>query len=148
MHHLPHPEKSSLRQSGYTLIELMIAVIILAILASIAVVSYRSHVIKSNRAAAESFMLQIANREEQYMLDARAYTGTIGSGGLNLPTPGNVSTNYNISITPNNSATPPSYVITATPIDPPQSDAMCGILTLDQTGNKGSSAGSVQTCWN
>lgn len=125
----------------------MVVVVILAILTTIAIISYRNHVTKSNRAAAESFMLQIANREEQYMLDARAYTGTIGTGGLNLPTPGNVSTNYNISVTANNTATPPTYTITAAPINPPQNDPLCGILTLDQTGNKGSSAGSVQTCW-
>lgn len=131
-------------EQGFTLIELMVTVAIIAIIAAVAIPSYRNHIIKTNRGAAEAFMLQIANKEEQYMLDARQYTANWGAGGLNLSAPTGVSVNYTITI-PVVTAT--GYTITAVPINPPQNDTLCGTLTLDQTGAKTSSAGTVGVCW-
>lgn len=130
---------NSSRQRGFTLIELMVVVAIVAILASIMIPSYRDHVIKSNRAAAEGFMLQIANAEEQYMLNARTYSNILGSGGLNLTPPDKVGTNYTLNI----ATTATTYVITATPTAV-QNDTRCGTLTLDQSGQK---VASSSNCW-
>jgi type IV pilus assembly protein PilE len=77
-HHLPT------RLAGFTLIEVMIVVAIVGILTLIAYPSYTSYVKRANRSQAEQLMLNIANREQQYMLDARSFTTTIGSGGLNI----------------------------------------------------------------
>jgi len=65
------------RNRGFTLIELMIVVVIVAVLAAIALPSYRSYVIRANRSQAQQYMQDIANREEQFRLDARAYTTTL-----------------------------------------------------------------------
>jgi type IV pilus assembly protein PilE len=69
---------------GYTLMELLVTVGIVAILASIAIPTYGRYVIRGNRSGAQQFMTAISNRESQYLLDARAYTTTLGSTGLNM----------------------------------------------------------------
>jgi type IV pilus assembly protein PilE len=123
------------KNKGFTLIEMMIVVAIIGILTAIAYPSYTEYVIRSNRSAAQQFMLDIANREEQYMLDARQYTGTLGRGGLNMTTPSEVSDFYTVAITANNAATPPIYEITATPITGKRQESD-GALTLNSTGIK------------
>ena len=67
---------------GFTLIELMIVVAIIAIMAAVGYPSYLSSVSKARRSDAQQLMLDIVNREEQFMLDARAYTANLGDLGI------------------------------------------------------------------
>ncbi len=132
------------RRTGFSLIELMVAVAVVGILAGVAYPAYTRHVTKSNRAAAESFMFSLANREEQYLLDNRQYTN---DSSLLLGTPSDVSRYYTISIT--TGTAPPTYTITATPSGSQSTaDAACGTLTLTQNGTKSISGSSTVTaCW-
>lgn len=118
---------------GFTLIELMVVVAVVAILAAVAIPSYQDYIIKSNRAAAQAFMVSVDNREKQYFLDARAYTDVLGTGGLGMIEPDNVSKFYTITIA--TSSPPPTFTITATPRTG-VSQASDGNLTLDSTGAK------------
>jgi type IV pilus assembly protein PilE len=59
------------QHKGFTLVELMVTVAIVAILASISYPSYIQYVIRSNRSEAQQFMLDVANREEEYFLNNR-----------------------------------------------------------------------------
>ncbi|OIR03328.1 fimbrial protein precursor [mine drainage metagenome] len=144
--------KSSQSEQGFTLIELMIVVVIAGIIAAIAYPSYLQYVTKSNRSAAESYMLSVANKEEQFMLDMRQYFSVTSSACSNILTgtslgitpSSNVSQNYSVDICANNTATPYTYTITATPIGSQQTnDTKCGVLTLAQDGTKG----TVTACW-
>lgn len=134
-------------KQGFTLIELMVVVAIIGILAAIVYPSYVQYVTKSNRSAAESFLLSVSNKQEQYVLDARQYAATLSA--LSLVTPTDVARNYSITVAANNAATPPSYTITATPINTQlANDTKCANLTLDQNGVKGiGGTGTVATCW-
>ena len=91
-------------QKGFTLIELMIAVAIVAILAAIALPSYSSYVVRAKRSAAQSQMMDIANREQQFLLADRSYADQtkLESSGYSLPT--DVSANYGYSIAVDNAA--------------------------------------------
>jgi len=119
--------------SGFTLIELLIVVVIVGVLAMIALPSYQNHLIKGRRSAAQSHLMDLAQREQQYFIDKRAYTTVIGAGGLNTATPAEVSAFYTIAIAV--VATPPGFTLTATPKSgTPQ--ATDGALTLDNAGTK------------
>lgn len=137
---------NSRKQSGFTFIELMIVVAVLTIIAAIAIPSYRSHVVKSNRAAAEAFILSVANKQEQYMLDARSYASSLSA--LNMTAPSDVSKNYTVSIT-NVASAPPTYTIVATPSGAQAAaDAICGSVSVDQDGTKAiTGTGTVGGCW-
>jgi type IV pilus assembly protein PilE len=67
---------------GVTLIELMVAVAIVAILAAIAYPSYEAQLRKSRRAEAMELLLDVASRQEQFMLNHSTYTATLGATGL------------------------------------------------------------------
>jgi type IV pilus assembly protein PilE len=123
-HHQPRR-----RVVGFTLIELMITVAIIAILAMVAFPGYQSYVRKSMRATAQSHMLAIAAKQEQFLLDQKAYTATLGTGGVNITVPAEIAARYTFAATVG--TTPPSYSITATAIGAQSVD---GDLSLSSTG--------------
>ncbi len=149
-------------QRGFTLLEVMVVVVIAGLLLAIAIPSYRNHVVRTNRANAESFMSQVGSKEEQIMLDMRSYqavtsnaafANTPANGGIGLSMSPNISSNYNIVVTVT-AGPPPTYTITATPINPPQNDTLCQVLTLNNVGAKGIASnggtaptGNAQQCW-
>lgn len=139
---------SMARQAGVTLVELMVTLAIVSILAAIAYPSYGGYVVKSNRSAVETFLFSVANKEEQYLLDARQYAGTLETLGM-ATLPSTVSGNYTVSVTVDNSATPPSYTIKATPIGSQAiRDTTCAELTLKHDVTKGQTGtGSSRDCW-
>lgn len=131
---------------GFTLIELMIVVTVMAIIAAVAIPSYQQYSKRANRSQAAQIMLNIQNREEQYVLDARAYTTALNSTGLNITQDGwtcsaasCVNSFYTVTVALV-AGPPPGYLITATPIAGKiQQDD--GTLTLSSAGLRTRSAG-------
>lgn len=135
-------------RSGFTLIELLVTMVIVGILTAVAYPSYLQYIVRAKRSAAESFILDLASRQEQYNLDARQYATTMTVLGA-TSIPAEVSSNYTVTLTADNSAAPPTYTVTATPSASQLSqDAKCATLTINQSGAKGiSGSGTVATCW-
>ena len=73
------------RARGFTLIELMIAVAIVAILAAIAYPSYTGYVRKGKRATAQAALMDLAGKEQSYLLDRRVYTNVQTDIGFTMP---------------------------------------------------------------
>lgn len=137
MHRMQTVSEVHRRPRGMTLLELMIAVAIVAIVAAIAYPSYQSHLISSRRATAQSHLMDIAQREQQYFLDARSYASDLAT--LNITTPSDVSSYYTIAIA--TSSAPPTFTVTATPVTGTL-QASDGALSINNTGTKTSSNNS------
>jgi type IV pilus assembly protein PilE len=142
-------------QRGVSLLELMIVVVIVAILSSIAYPSYTRHVVNSKRTAATSALLQIADRQQQFFMDNKAYTSDLTNLGFGTnphvitddgraTVAGDQDAVYTIAIS-NVAAT--TYTITATPLHGQLTrDTKCGNLTLNQAGQRAASTGD-SGCW-
>lgn len=121
-------------QDGFTIIELMIVVAILGILTSIAWPAYTQYVTRSNRAAAQAEMMDIANRQQQLLLSNRAYAASSSTEWTNTgyALPADLVGKYAYSITVG-TGTPPSFTVTFTATG---SQAGDGNLTLNSEGVK------------
>ena len=134
-------------ECGFTLIEVMITVGIVAILTTIALPSYSNYMTRVNRSAATQFMSDVANRQEQYMLDQRSYAAitctSTCTGSLGVTPPAEVTSTYTFAavLTGNDclgsALSGPSYVINATAI---AAQAIDGSLCLDSRNNKSPTA--------
>lgn len=134
---MTHAGSRMSRHSGFTLIELMITVAIVAILATIAYPSYRNAVIRSNRADAQQALLQAAQNMERYFATNGA-SGYVGATVTPSQSPSGSAANavYTIDYTTvvgNPSAT--AFVLRATPVTG-KSNATDGFLEIDQQGVK------------
>ena len=129
------------RHSGFTLIELMIVVLIMAILAAVGYPAYTKYVIRGKRGEGRAALMDAAAKLERYYSDKNKYTGTLADANISSKSENG---HYQISIT---SATPfQAYTLKATPstFDDPE----CGNLTLDQAGTKGlSGTADLKECW-
>ncbi|WP_269473228.1 type IV pilin protein [Kineobactrum salinum] len=119
-------------ERGFTLIELMIVVAIVAILVVVAYPSYLKYTVRANRAEAQAYLMELAQRQQQYFTDARAYAAN--EGLLNMEPPDRVESNYAISFTLA-AGPPPAFTVTATPRagSPQVGD---GVLTINNAGQK------------
>jgi type IV pilus assembly protein PilE len=136
---------------GFTLVELMIVIVIVAILAAIAIPGYTSQIRKSRRTEARNALLDAAAREERFFATNNVYsvaTSDLGYGAG--PWPVNVGSNYyQLSATCTVNAKCTDYTLTATAINTQTKDTACSTLTLTSVGVQGATGtATAATCWN
>lgn len=141
-----------IKNKGFTVIELVVAVTIVILLVAVAMASFRDHMLRKTRVQAGKALIETANWLHQQHAQSGTYL-------VNLPqtfVPQEGEANYKISLiaAPFAAADPkvvfPAttdafYTLQAVPLGPDD----CGILLLDSTGKKGvSRAGAkVAECW-
>ena len=123
---LPH------RGRGFTLLEVMIVVAIIAILAAIALPSYSRYVYRTRRADGKNMLMQVAAAQERFYTNYNRY-GTMSQLGYTSGT--SEKGYYTVTSANGSSGDAQSYVLTATPRGVQQNDS-CAELTISETGKK------------
>jgi type IV pilus assembly protein PilE len=144
--------------SGFSLIELMIVCVIIAILGSIAIPSYNTYIRQSRRTEAKTALMDLAAREERYLATQSVYTssGTALQYATGFPVA--TANYYNLNVAPTSvnlptSSAPATFTATATPSagSTQLKDTNCQTFQIDQTGKQtstnSSGADSTSTCW-
>jgi len=125
-----------MKARGFTLIELMITVAVIAIIASIAYPSYQEQIQKTRRSEAKAALMDAAARVERHYTQFGNYAGAIA-------TPTTTENGYyTITFTPAVGASPQTYSITATRAGQQASDK-CGNFTILQDQSKSVAGGSL-----
>lgn len=136
------------RVRGFTLLELMIVLVIIAILAAIAIPAYNRYAFRAHRVDGQELLLRVANAQERYYSTNNAY-GSLTDVGYNNPT--SEKGYYTASVAFPAGSASQAFVATATPVGGQAQDA-CGPLTIDNAGNKtpgpaSASSNSNGSCW-
>ena len=112
---------------GFSLIELMIVVAVVAILSAVAYPSYQHYLLVSHRVEAKNMLLDAANRQETYFMDFNRYTSS--AVALNIPE-NSASGFYHLVM----EAADNTYTLFATADGAQGPDGDCIIFSIDQDG--------------
>ncbi len=141
----PRPRNRQSTQAeigGFTLVELVLAVVIVAIFAAIALPIFQDYVRRARRADAQQVLAQISQFYERSLTLNSIFTGPFPPALATIPaTATGTSVRYNITATP--VATANSYLITATPVNDQVADR-CGLMTIADTGVR---TATLNDCW-
>jgi len=136
--------KTSMRRvAGFTLVELMIVVVIIAILAALAMNSYRRYILRGHRTDATRALQDLSAREENYYFSNNAYTNNLTKLGSGSDAAGIY---FNLAIP---SASSIGYTVEADATGAQMQDAACLGFQLTREGLQivSNGTGSVATCW-
>jgi type IV pilus assembly protein PilE len=146
---------ASHRQRGVTLIELVVVMLIVGILAAVAIPSYRSYVIRSQRSDAKDAVLALATQQEKHYLQCNTYATAIaaatncGAGQLQGAATSK-SGWYALSIVGGNAT---AYTVRATAINGENQwqDTDCRDFTVTEAGVRtardSGTADNTAECW-
>jgi type IV pilus assembly protein PilE len=130
--------------SGFTLIEMMIVVVLIAILAGIAYPSYKNYTVKSKRSDAYAALTEAATDQEKFYSQNMRFATSMAAlnslSGLSGTTRMSPDGRYAITTTGGT-----TYTLTATAQgDQATADTKCPTITLNSLGVK---SGASSDCW-
>ena len=127
------------KQSGFTLMELMIVVAVVGIITAIALPSYQNYTRTAKRTDAHQGLTTLAQLQERFFTENNTYATTVAALG------GVADSNddfWTLSVAAANAS---SYTLSAAPKSP-HTDGDCLTITLDSTGTRASTPAG-NDCW-
>ena len=136
--------------TGFTLIELIIVMAIVGVILSLALPSYNQSLHKARRAEAKTLLLDLANRQEQLMLDSSTYTTDLAQLGYSEDKDEVDDRVYSPKLNPCVSGSIETcYLLTAVPVknSHQEKDKNCTSFSLDSFGKKTATGDTKDECW-
>jgi type IV pilus assembly protein PilE len=127
------------KSKGFSLTELLVTVLIVAILAAYAIPNYRQYVLESRRTEAQNRLLEVAGMFERFYANINRYPNGLTGGGNNLDLDAGYLTWENYQIT---AATGGGWTLTATAIGGQAQDTECPTINYNNLGQK-----TPLECW-
>ncbi len=135
------------KSAGFSLIELMITVVIIAIVTSIALPSYREHVKRTMRTDATTALLRLAAEQEKFYIANNAYT--VDLADLNIA--GTDEGLYTLAITTTDTTIDFTATASAKAGESQEGDDQCSTFTIDSNGNRNAfdnnDSDNSEFCW-
>jgi type IV pilus assembly protein PilE len=139
------------KSAGFTLVELVVAMVVAAILAAIAIPSYTKYVRESRRTDAKSALLDLASLEERYFSTTNTYSTATTDLGYSGSWPVTVGSGYYTVAQPTvvgaTTTAAATYSLTATAIGTQANDTQCLTFTLTSAGVQSATPDPTNTCW-
>lgn len=144
---------------GFTLMELLIGMMIVAIVAALAYPAYTKHIVTTQRTAATSSLMDIAARQEHYFFDNKRYAGDlqvlaysddpVAYVAMNGDQTNNAKGIYKVGVAPPTDGCPVStcYLLKAEPQQNQVKDSECGSFILKSTGERNTTGTRSESCW-
>ena len=150
-----HTKSISKCDKGFSLIELLVVLAIVAILTVVGVPSYSDHVRAQKRNVSKVHLLDIVSRQNQYLADNRQYASNLTFLGFSNETYGITKNGkhtaadsseaiYVISLANTSNYT---YSVVATPVNQQSQDNGCGTLSITSGGLHSASGDNAYSCW-
>jgi type IV pilus assembly protein PilE len=149
--------RSGTKARGFSLLELVVTVSIVAILAAIAIPSYQTYTLRSHRTDAKSALLDMASLEERFFSTNNSYSQTPSDLGYAGAVPFNIGNGYYqiitltaVAATPPagvTNGTPATYTITASAIGIQVNDTSCLTFTVNSLGQQTATPDPNGDCW-
>jgi type IV pilus assembly protein PilE len=142
----PPAKRWTVVQAGFTLIELIVVMVVIAILTAIAIPNYTAYVQRSNRSDARTQMLMVAQWMERFRNENSTYVGAAIPVTLQC-SPGNATgagtcRNYTLTLA---GITAAAYTVQAAPVaGSPMAGDVCGTLSVTGAGVR---APATDLCW-
>jgi type IV pilus assembly protein PilE len=136
----PHGVEMARASRGFTLVELLVAVVVIAILAAVAVPAYRDQIRKGRRAEAHEALMQVQAAQERWRSNNVTYAATVAALGQSAVS---ASGNYAITVS---GATATGYTATATAQAKQAGDSACAAITA-VVANNVTTYGPTNACW-
>ena len=133
---------------GFTLLEILVVVLLVAVVAALAVPGWRQHLVRVHRSEAITGLAEIAAAEERFYLSQGRYAGALTAAppsGLGLALSASAR-HYSFSIAVAEDGQ--SFIASATPTGNQGSDGECFVFSIDHRGRRAvSGSREAVFCW-